>query len=159
MKARFLGLHTCNLGSRTRTARNPFTGEAVIGHIDDGMTPEQAEAASAFLKSAGASEPDPDGFRKVSFANGGYAHAFVGPIGAEIQFDGPEAPEAAGFVFQLAAASGMVIASTIDPAVVAVPHGLRHAGIDARWPDAVDVESEGALEAWVDAEVANGRIV
>jgi hypothetical protein len=153
-----LGLHTRNLGTQTRQMTNPFTSERVTVHIDDGMTPAETEAASSLLADAGATKADPDGFRKVVFPDGSYAHMNLRSAGAEIEVSGGVTIDLVEFIFRLALASGMIVQSTIDPDVVAILPGQHHAGIGNRWPDATQIHSAHELMEWIKSELTNGRI-
>jgi hypothetical protein len=154
----FLGLNTRNLGTETREMTNPFTGEKSRAHIDDGATPEELAAGVGVLDSANAAPPDPEGFRRVPLANGRYMCINFESRGGEIEIEGGFHTDAITTVFRLASASGMLVTSTIDPALVAVLPGQRHPGIDERWPTAVDIDSPESLLQWVVSELKNGRI-
>jgi hypothetical protein len=159
MKTIFLGLHTRNLGTQRRHVTNPFTGEACTVHDDYGMTREEIVASSNLLTEFGASDPDPDGFRKVVFSSKNYAEVDLGPIGAEIHFEGGLTHDGAEFVFRLALASGMLVCSTIDPAVVAVLPAQLHPDVVGRWPKAAQLGSVDQLMTWIKKEITKGRIV
>ena len=152
----FIGLQTRNLGARTRQLTNPFTGEKIVTHIDDGMTEEESRAALAILSVAGASEPDPERFRKVTFRDGNSANIRLGKVRAEIELTGGVTAEAVKFVFRLGLASGMLITSTIDPDCVAVLPGQRHPGITDRWPAATDLHSASELMDWIVGRIEKG---
>ncbi|MCR9120352.1 MAG: hypothetical protein NXI22_25730, partial [bacterium] len=81
-----------------------------------------------------------------------------GRKGSEINIEGGLEMDAVAFVYDLAAASAMLVTSTIDPRVVAVLPGHRHPGIAERWPEAADVDSAESLHTWIEKEITNRRI-
>jgi hypothetical protein len=150
----FVGLHTCNLGTKTRHVTNPFTGESLTMPIDEGMEPEEIEAASAVMNLAGASDPDPDNYRTVWFTEGNWACVALDPIGAAIE--GGVTLDIAEFIFRLATAGNMVVTSRIDPQVVAVLPGQQHSDLKDRWPNAAYIHSAAGLLEWIHNELVGG---
>lgn len=149
MNTVLIGLQTRNLGTRTHQATNPFTGEPLIFHIDEGITEAEARESSFVLAAAGASEPDPEGFREVTFGDGCVLNVNLGKRFGEIELDGGVTGSAVEFIFRLALASGMLVTSTIDPDVVAVLPGQQHPGITDRWPAAAYLQSATELKEWI----------
>jgi hypothetical protein len=154
----FIGLQTRNLGTQTRHRTNPFTGEQLLVYVDDGMSEAEVHASSLVLAEAGASEPDPDGFRKVTFPDGSRAHVELGRVGGQIELDGGLTANAVEFIFRLGLASGMLVTSTIDPDCVAVLPGQDHPGITTRWPNARHLQSSAELMEWISETVTRRHI-
>ncbi|MEM7478294.1 MAG: hypothetical protein AAF483_25175, partial [Planctomycetota bacterium] len=119
----FLGLHSANLGTKTREVTNPFTGEKTIAHIGDIATEADVQGGIDVLRKSNASEPDPDGYQIVELSAGRYLSIAFGPTGGCVNIEGGLESDAIQFVFRLALASNMLVTSTIDPAVVAVLPG------------------------------------
>ncbi len=94
----------------------------------------------------------------MKFADGGYANVNLEALGAMIELPGGVTTDAVEFVYRLGLASGMVVASTIDPDVIAILPQQFHPGIRERWPHAAEVRSAAELMAWLEAEVAAGHI-
>jgi len=67
-----LHFHTCNLGTETRDATNPFTGEKTVFHIDDGLTKAERQATLDLLTRFSATEPDPDGYYYIDTSDGAH---------------------------------------------------------------------------------------
>ena len=152
----FVGLHTCNLGTKARHVTNPFTGESLTMPIDEGMKPEEIEAASAVMDLAGASNPDPDNYRTVWFTERTWACVALDPIGAAIDVEGGLTIDIAEFIFRLATAGNMLVTSRIDPQVAAVLPGQQHADLRDRWPNAAYVQSADGLLEWIRNELVGG---
>lgn len=153
-----LGLHPHNLGTQTQEMTNPFTGARLVAHIGDRATPEEFTAGNVVLTGANAGSPDPDGFQRIELTDGRYMYVAFGSAGGEIEINGGLHADAIELVYRLASASGMLVESTIDPAIKAVLPGQRHPGIDERWPTAVNIDSAESLLQWVASEILKGRI-
>jgi hypothetical protein len=158
MNTVLIGLHTRNLGTKTHQATNPFTGEQLVVHIDDGMSEAESHASSLVLAEAGASEPEPEGYRKVILRDGIVLHVNLGKKGGEIELDGGITADAVEFIFRLGLASGMLIDSTSNPDFVAVLPGQQHPGIAARWPAAVCLQSAAELMEWISDGIENRQL-
>ncbi len=51
---------TRNLGDRTKPTTNPFTGESIATHIDDGLTAEEMQALKSVFDANGIEGPEPE---------------------------------------------------------------------------------------------------
>lgn len=158
MNTIFLGLHPTNLGTETKEMTNPFTGETLVAHVGDAASESEFNAGVTLLDAVGASSVDPDGFRAIQLPGGCMVSVNFGHKGSAINIEGGFALDAFRLVFDLALAGRMLVTSTIEPDVVAVLPGHRHAGVEERWPNAVDVDSAESLMEWVQKEIDNGRI-
>ena len=69
-------LHTLNLGTTDRSGTNPFTGEAVDFHEDEGLTDDQIDGVQDVLDEYGFDGPEEDG----------EGYALYGDDGSSIRF-------------------------------------------------------------------------
>jgi hypothetical protein len=152
-----LHLHTCNLGTKTRKGVNPFTGEPLVIHIDLGLTAAEREAVQTLLVEVGASDPDPDYYRRVVLPKGSIVNAAIGPsvndlklpcIAFAVEYYSLTT-EVASFIHALASKGNMSIGSASDPAVVALTLPEQKKRVVQRWPKASVVASPRQLEAWL----------
>jgi hypothetical protein len=148
-----LGLHPAILGTETQERTNHFTGAKLVVHVGDRARAEQIAAADAILALANATHPDPEGFRTIRLTDERYINVAMWSRGGKIEIEGGLYLDAVELVFRLASASGMLVTSTIDPAVVAVLPGQRHPGIDGRWPTAQDIDSPELLLKWIATKI------
>jgi len=152
-----LHFHTCNLGTETRDATNPFTGEKTVFHIDEGLTKSERQATIDLLTSFSATEPDPDGYYYLDTSDG--ARVGVGAptlatadkcVAFAVECD-KLTPEAAAFLLRLSQASNTTIGSAIHPDVVAFT-SQPNAQLLERWPNSPYLDSSDAARRWLQAE-------
>lgn len=160
-----LHLHTCNLGTQVRKGKNPFTGEVVEFPIDPGLTSAERSAVRALLKEAGASEPDPDNYRRVTFKDKSTVNVAAGALDRKepcVAFAvecSALTLKVVSLIHDLACKGNMSIGSTVDPAVVALPLADQAKKVSKRWPGASVVESPSQLEFWLRQQIDKGTIV
>lgn len=151
-----LAFSTCNLGDETREMTNPFTGEKLLAHIDDGLTESERKAVLDLFKSNSASERDPDGYYYIEFPDG--SHIGVGAftlegtdpcVGFAVECD-RLTDAAADFLFKLSRAGNMSVGSSIDPDVVALTAAPSD-DVSKRWPGASVLDDPARLAAWLKA--------
>jgi hypothetical protein len=156
----FLALHSCNLGDAVRRGTNPFTGEPVEFHIDEGLSESEREAVKRLLSEFHAKGPDADGYYQVTFNDETSVNVGAGPldgsirtVGMAFEIEGPVTADVLRFAHRLAVAGNMSVGSAIDPdivALVAVPQNPR---VRERWPQAVVLESEDTFFQWTQAHL------
>ncbi len=151
-----LHFHTCNLSDDTREATNPFTNEKTFFHVDDGLSESERKAVLDLLRTASASEPDPDGYYYVDLPDG----ARVG-VGASTLSGSDKCvafavecnnltDAAADFLFRLSRAGNMSVGSSVNPDVVAFT-AQPNDKVVVRWPKAPLLPDSASLAAWLTA--------
>ena len=162
-------LHTCRLGDRIREATNPFTGERIRIHIDDGLTSAELAAVRKHFDAYGVQGPEPEGegyalylpsngsvrFRggpdlddTVSCALTGYA---VEIVVSELSDD------VLGFVHDVARHGNMAFMSSIGDEVCLVNEPISPK-LKQRWPNAHMILTIRELRAWLENRI-EGRMV
>lgn len=153
-----VGLHSRNVGSATHQITNPFTGKPIVVHGDGAASDSEFARGERVLNTAGASQPDSDGYRRIEFSSGRHTRVAFDRMGAQFEIAEGLTEEVVSLIYQLGIASGMIVISTIDPDVVAILPGQHHVGIEVRWPNAANVDSEHSLKEWIESEIQAGRI-
>jgi hypothetical protein len=160
-----LHLQTCNLGTRARTVRNPFTGATLAVPGDLALTAEDRQAVRALLQEVGAGEPDPDTYRRIELPGGSIVDIAVGTldddapcIGFAVECSDLTA-EGASFLYALASRGNLSVGSSIDPQVVALTRPEQRERV-ARWyPKVSMVGSPSRLRVWLERQLRAGKIV
>jgi hypothetical protein len=160
-----LHLQTCNLGTKVRMLRNPFTNDPVVAHIDQGLTATERQAVRELLEEVKAGEVDPDAYRRVKLPDGSLVDVGVGSLydettcGAFAVDCSDLTDQVASFLHTLASRGNLSIGSTIDPQVVALPRREQKERVSERWPKAREVKSPSQLFAWLRQNLRKGTIV
>jgi hypothetical protein len=160
-----LHLHTCSLGTKVRTCRNPFTEQSIAVPIDCGQTKTERQTVGALLEEVGAGEPDSDSYRRVELPDGSIVSVAVGTLADDaacvafaVECSALTA-EVASFLHALASRGNLSIGSSIDPEVVVLPCPRLREQVSGRWPKASIVESPSELGVWLERNLCAGRIV
>jgi hypothetical protein len=159
-----LHLQSCNLGTKVRMLRNPFTNEPVVAHIDHGLTATERQVVRELLEEVKAGEVDPDSYRRVKLPDGSLVDVGVGSpddntCGAFAVDCSDLTDQVASFLHTLASRGNLSIGSTIDPQVVALPRREQKEQVSERWPKARVVTSPSQLLTWLRQNLRIGTIV
>ena len=147
-----LHLHTCRLGKRVRKSINPFTNEPILVPIDRGLNASQRKAVRKLITEVKAIGPDPDGYYKLTFSDGGMANVCIGSLDAEppwIAFHVEiqvMTDELIAFVYRLAQSGNMSILPIMQDAVPLLTSPATDQLVRDRWPDALVIDSPARLE-------------
>jgi hypothetical protein len=144
--------HTCHLSKRVRKGINPFTKEPVLFPIDRGLNASERKAVRSLLAEVNAIGPNPDGYYKVTFADGGIANACIGSLDGkhpsiafyvevEVMTD-----ELVAVLYKLAQSGNMAIIPDMQDAVPLLTSPAMDQLMRDRWPDALVIDSPAQLE-------------
>lgn len=160
-----LHLHTSNLGDKSRIGQNPFTGEPLEFHIDNGLTEAERENVRKLLIDMAASNPDSDRHRKIHCKDGGVASISIGTledpdpcIAFAVECDRLTA-DVAVFVFKVAHLGNMSVGSTISTDVVLLTKPPQNELVIKRWPKAVVATTPKQVESWLKKRIEDKSIV
>lgn len=147
--------HTCNLGTRKKRVKNPFTGAAMSVFDDPGLTDDERGAVVNLLKELKAEGPDDFGFYRLSFPDGGEADLSADGLSDRKKFDSCSVetrgltPGVARFLFRLSRAGNMVLIPVAEGVGELVTSEEQRHRVVARFPEAKVVRSAKALETEV----------
>jgi hypothetical protein len=144
--------HTCRLGKRVRKMVNPFTNEPILVPIDRGLSASERKSVRNLLTEVNAIGPDPDGYYRLTFADGGWAYACIGSLEGKppsIAF-GLEVivmtDELLVFLYKLAQSGNMSITPIMEASVTVLTSPATDQLVRERWPDALVLDSPVQLE-------------
>ena len=156
------GLATCNLGDRTRTFPNPFTGETITVPVDDGLSASECTAlrtvihATGFKKSAVSGE----GFElrlsqdesvrlrdEIEIGVAGFSVELVVVSLSNVVLD---------LLLSIARAGNLAFTSSTGGHVCLVTPATTR--VAARWPDAVTIKTRDDVQHWLEGVIRGRRV-
>ena len=158
-------LHTCNLGESQVTRTNPFTGEPVIVHIDDGLSVEERRAIQAVFAEHGIEGPEPD-FEGYAMCSDDDSLRFRcddldgdAPISNfEVEVVVKQlSDELLAIVLDVARAGNLALMSSVGDCV-RIAHDAPAATLIKRWPDAEPLSSIADLREWLQQKIEGRRV-
>jgi hypothetical protein len=144
------------LGNAVRKGTNPFTGEAVEFHIDDGLSDSERAAVKRLPLEFHAVGPDADGYYRIKFTDDTYINVGNGPldgstpcVGVKLEIEGPVNADVLRFARRLAIEGCMSVGSATDPGIVALVATAQDPRVRERWPHAPVLETDDKFINWV----------
>ena len=124
--------------------RTPFTGETTKFPLDDGLTDSERKTVRKLLIEMDASEPDPDGYCKIHFKDGGIVSFVLGTLNLEapcvafaVEIEAPS-NDATSAIYNLAESANLAIVNS-STSKAALTSGPRNDLVAQRWPNATVV--------------------
>jgi hypothetical protein len=159
-------LHTCNLGSQTRTSTNPFTGETVESTMDAGLTDDEINALQDVFDENGIDGPEPEGEGYAAYRAEGESLRFrcndldegepIDGIAAEVVVK-QLSDELLTIILDVARAGNLVLTSSVGDCVRVPIRDPDHKLLQ-RWPDAVAVSSIAELRQWLQESIGGRKL-
>ncbi len=144
--------HTCNLGSRKKRSKNPFTGKSITTFDDPGLTDEERGAVAELVRTLNAEGPDDFGFYTLLFADGGGAELYAKGLANGAKCDGCSVQthgltsDLVSFLFQLSRRGNMILTPAATGVGSLATSEEQRQRTTNRFPDAKVVRSAAALE-------------
>jgi hypothetical protein len=159
-------LHTCNLGSRTKTVVNPFTGEEFQKPIDDGLSKQEIDALRESFAAHKVHGPVNGGHLvgpvygnewvslHTEFELGGASRVVSISVLLEIDELEDEVLEA---ILTIARNGNLALMSQLGKSVRIIDRQPTAKEL-ARWPDAEKLSSLAELRQWIEVEIQGVRV-
>lgn len=160
-------LHTCNLGDAVRTAgTNPFTGEAVVVPIDDGLSDDEIDALRDVFDENAIDGPEPEGEGYAVYGADGDSLRFrcftfdgdhsICDIAAEVVVK-QLSDDILTIILDVARAGNLALTSSVGDCV-RIPGRRPDPKLLKRWPDAQPLSSISELRQWLQDSIGGRQV-
>lgn len=159
-------LHTCNLGDKSPSGTNPFTGEPVEYAIDRGLVYSELEAVRDVFDSNEIRGPEPNSEGYAIYGSGGDSLRFrCHSLDARETIKGMTveivvrhlSTATLETVLDVARAGNLALTSCVGDRIRIVDREPNVAEL-ARWPDAESISSVHELRGWIEDTIGGRKV-